>query len=180
MSIPRPDPTEFAHFYAGYVDAVPDGDLLDRLHDQAHATQLLLRGLSDRDGRFRYAEGKWSVKEVLGHVTDAERIFGYRALRFARNDGTELPGFEQDAYIAAAHFEERSLASLLNEFAAVREATLRLFESFTEEELLRGGPAAGHLVTVRALAWIIAGHERHHQRVLRERYLGAREAVEGS
>jgi uncharacterized damage-inducible protein DinB len=171
MYTTRPDPEEYADAYAGYISTVPDGDIRDRLVEQAHATQVLLRGLSDEVARTPYAPGKWCIKEVLGHLIDAERIFCTRALRFARNDRTELPGYDHDAYVAVARFEDRKLSSLLREFAAVREATLRLFESFRPEDFERGGVANGRHTTVRAIAWIIAGHERHHQRGLRERYL---------
>lgn len=170
--IPRPESGDYSPFHADYVAAVPEGNVLDRLMEQAHATQALLRGITGKQALHRYAEGKWSVKEVLGHLIDAERVFAYRALCFARADNTELPGFDQDAYVAAAGFDRRSLSDLLDEYAAVRAATMRLYESFGEEELARGGIANGQRVTVGALAWIIAGHERNHQRALREKYLG--------
>lgn len=172
----RPNPDEYSDYHRGYVDAVPDGDILDTLADQARALQVLLRGMDATWGTHRYAPGKWSVNEVVGHLTDAERIFCNRALRFARNDATELPGFDHDAFVRAANFDGRKLRTLLDEYAVVREGTHFLFQNLSEEELDRRGVANGQEVTVRALAWIIAGHERHHQRLLREKYLSSEPA----
>ncbi len=171
--IPRPAPGEHGAYYARYVEAVPDGDLLRTLEDQAEATLALLREVGAARGGFRYAPGKWSVREVVGHLADTERVMTHRALRFARGDEAELPGFDQDAYVAAAGFDRRSLADLAEELADVRKATLKLFGGMDVEAFERGGVASGSRVTVRALAWITAGHERHHQRILRERYLPA-------
>lgn len=168
--IPRPSPDEFAPYYHAYVAGMPDVDLLRLLEDQAEDTQALLRELGEERGDHRYAPGKWSVKEVVGHIVDAERVFAYRALCIARGDQTPLPGFDQDAYVAAAGFGRRALADLAEELADVRRASLRLLAGLDEEALGRAGVANGVPVTVRALAWIIAGHERHHQRLLRERY----------
>lgn len=170
-ALPRPDRQAYADYHVPYVDAVPDGDIIATLVSQSYALQALLRGKDEEWGTFRYEPGKWSVKEIVGHLIDAERIFCTRALRFARGDSTELPGFDHDAYVRNAAFDERSLQSLLLDYAAVREATVRLFENFREEELSRSGVANGQLISVLALVWVIAGHERHHQRVLRERYL---------
>ncbi|MDX1530174.1 MAG: DinB family protein [Rhodothermales bacterium] len=171
LRIGRPQPGEYSDYYRSYVDAVPDGDLLETLEDQGEDTLALLRQFGEDRGGHRYAEGKWSVKEVVGHLSDAERVFAYRALRFARGDETPLPGFEQDDYVRAAGFDRRTLADLAEELADVRKATLKLLMSLREGDLDRAGTASEARVTVRALAWIIAGHERHHQRVLRERYL---------
>lgn len=176
-TIQRPLPGEYGHAHEAYIEAVPEGNILDRLVEQAHATQALLRGL-DQDAQTRpYAPGKWNIKEVLCHLTDAERIFCVRALCFARGETAELPGFDHDSYVATSCAARRSLSNLLEEYASVRGATLRLFESFSEEDLTRSGTASGQRVSVRALAWIIAGHERHHQRLLRERYLSGTEAL---
>ncbi len=171
LVIPRPGPGEYASFYAPYLAAVPNGDLLRLLEVQGAEMLDLLRAFGEERGGYRYAPGKWSVKEVVGHVADAERVFAYRALRFARADATPLPGFEQNGYVAAAGFDRRSLADLADEFAGVRQATLKLFAGLDAPALKRAGIASGHPVTVRAVAWILAGHEQHHARMLRERYL---------
>lgn len=170
-TIARPDATEFAPYYGTYVGKVPEGDLLSILETQRRDTQALLAGLSETQALHRYAPGKWSVKEVIGHVADAERVFSYRALRFARGDRTPLPGFDENAYTPAGHFDARPLPDLAAELNAVRRATIPLFASFDAEVLARRGPASGHEISVRALAYVIAGHERHHLGILRERYL---------
>jgi hypothetical protein len=138
---------------------------------QIDETLALLRGLSEERATHRYAPGKWSVKEVVGHMIDGERIFGYRALRFARNDPTPLSGFDQEPYIASASFDACALDGLLDEFEHVRRGTVLMFRHLPAEAWLRQGVASDNPVTVRALAYIIAGHERHHVGVLRERYL---------
>jgi len=166
----RPAPGSVADFYTPYIAAVPDGNVLDRLMEQAHATQALLRGLSNEQALHCYERGKWSVKEVLGHLTDAERVFTYRAMCFARGEEAALPGFDHDAYVARAGFNRRSVTSLLEEYASVRASTLRFYESLTDEEAARVGVANGNRVSAGALAWITAGHERSHQRSLREKY----------
>ncbi|HEX5005271.1 MAG TPA: DinB family protein [Gemmatimonadales bacterium] len=167
----RPAPTEYFSFYKSYVDEVPEGDVLDTLVAQRDSTAALLAGVSEADAGFRYAEGKWSIREVAGHVADAERVFAYRALRIARGDPTPLAGFDENAWMPMAGFEARSLADVAAELRAVREATLALFRSIDQAAWGRSAVASGHPVTARALAWIIAGHERHHLRVLGERYL---------
>ncbi len=171
LLISRPEPGEFAPYYARYLGAVPGGDLLRLLEEQGAEMLDLLRAFGEAQGTHRYAPGKWSVKEVIGHVSDTERIFAYRALRFARADATPLPGFEQDDYVAAAGFDRRALADLAEEFADVRKATIKLFAGLDARALTRAGIASSHPMTVRAAAWIIAGHEQHHARILRERYL---------
>ena len=167
----RPSSTEYAPFYAGYVDQVEGDDILTVLSDQRAGTLSLLRGLTEEQGAHRYAPGKWSVKEVLGHVTDGERIFTYRALSFARGESQGQPGFDQDAYVDVAKFDRRSLVSIGDEYESVRRATLTLFESFGEEAWQRVGIANGVSFSVRGIAFITAGHEAHHIKVLRERYL---------
>ena len=167
----RPAPDEYVPYYRTYVDQVPDGDVLALLESQIAETAEMLSGLSDKEAEFRYAEGKWSIKEIVGHLSDVERVFAYRALRFARADKTPLPGFEQDDYIAPGNFDGRTLVDLLAEFQAVRLATARLFRSFDDEALMRRGLASDHEFCVRAIAFIIAGHERHHMRVIEQRYL---------
>ena len=169
----RPEPTEYAEFYADYVLKVPGLDALAVLESQRLQMVQLFAGRSERDGGFRYAPGKWTVKEVLGHITDTERIFTYRALRIARGDQTPLPGFEQDDFVKNGAFSERTLAGLADEFALVRAASIGLFRSFPEEAWARRGVASQKQVTVRALAFITAGHQIHHRLILEERYFPA-------
>ncbi len=168
----RPDASEYAPFLGTYVAEVPEGDVLEILEEQGHGTQRLLAGLSETEGLHRYAPGKWSVKEVVGHLMDSERVFAYRALRFARADATALPGFDEQAWVPAGHFDARPLAALAAELDQVRRGTLALFRSFDPDTLARRGTANNHEISVRALAYVIAGHERHHLRILRERYWG--------
>jgi hypothetical protein len=170
-ALARPEPTEFAAYYATYVNAVPDGELLAMLRDQLAATEALLRDIGEARGNHRYAPGKWSVKEVIGHLADAERVFAYRALRFARGDRTPLPGYEQDDYVRTANFDARHLAEIAAEFRSVRSASITLFTGLTPEALVRRGTANNVEFTARALGWIIAGHELHHRRLLKDRYL---------
>jgi uncharacterized damage-inducible protein DinB len=167
----RPTPPEFAPFYAGYVASVPEGDVLQTLTQQTDDLRSLLTPLPAATWRHRYAPGKWSVAEVLGHICDAERILAYRALRFARGDRTPLPGFEENDYVPMGRFDERDPHSLLAEFEMVRHATLALFRHLPEDVPERIGNANGANVSVRALLYIITGHQRHHARILAERYL---------
>ena len=169
----RPEPAEYAEFYANYVSKVPGTDVLGVLESQRLQMVQLFAGRSERDGSFRYAPGKWTVKEVLGHITDTERIFTYRALRIARGDQTPLPGFEQDDFVKNGAFSERTLAGLADEFALVRAASIGLFRSFPEAAWARHGVASQKQVTVRALAFITAGHQIHHRLILEERYFPA-------
>jgi DinB superfamily len=171
IRIARPGTDEFAPYYAGYVNGVPDGDIVALLEQQGRDLAALLAGRNAERADHRYAPDKWSVKEVVGHISDAERIFTYRALRISRGDATPLPGYDQDAYVARAQFGRRELTDLLAEFAAVRAATVTLFGAMNDEESRRAGSANGGSVTARALAYIAAGHDRHHARILRERYL---------
>ena len=169
----RPEPTEYADFYANYISQVPGSDALSVLEAQRVQMLQLFAGRSERDGSFRYAPGKWTVKEALGHITDTERIFTYRALRIARGDQTPLPGFEQEDFVKNGAFGERTLAGLAEEFALVRGASLALFRSFPEEAWTRKGVASQKEVSVRALAFITAGHQIHHRLILEERYFPA-------
>ena len=169
----RPDPSEFVPYYGKYIGLVPDGSVVDSLETQIRETSALLRSVPDARASHRYAPGKWSVKEVVGHLADGERVFAYRALRFARNDGTPLPGFDENLYAANSGFDARPLGEVASEYEAVRQATLALFRGLGDEAWLRRGIASENPVSVRALAWIIAGHELHHRAVLRERYLTA-------
>lgn len=166
----RPGDDEYAPFYAGYIAGVPEGDLLEFLELQLNTLMTRCSGLSEAQGAQAYAPGKWSVKEVIQHLTDAERIFAYRLLRVARGDATPLPGFEEDAYAAESGAARRTVADLAAEFASVRRATQSLLRSLTPETAVRRGTASGATVSVRALAWIIAGHANHHLGILRDRY----------
>ena len=167
--IAKPRPDEHVEYYGKYVALVGD-DAFTALAEQASSTPMRLQAMSEEQAMHRYAPGKWSVKEVIVHVADAERVFAYRALRFARADTTDLPGFDEGAWVPASGADRRTASELLFEFAAVRAATLALFAGFDEAALLRRGTANGAPVSVRALAHIIAGHERHHMGLLKERY----------
>src|SRR6266705_5615304 len=169
----RPEAGEFAEYYGKYIAKVPGTDVPGVLESERLQMSRLFAGRSERDGSFRYAPGKWTVKEVLGHITDSERIFPYRALRFARSDQTPLPGFDQDDYVRSGAFGERTLAGLAEEFGAVRSASIGLFRSFKEDVWPRRGLANQKEVTVRALAFITAGHQMHHRVILEERYFPA-------
>ena len=173
LTIDRPDETEYAHYYGKYVSLVAGDDVLAALGDQLAATLALLRSVPEERANLRYAPGKWSIKELLGHMIDTERIFAYRALRFARGDTTPVPGFEQDGYILNASFDACALDALTAEFESVRRATLFLFKHLDAEAWMRKGVASESEVSVRALAYIIAGHELHHTGILRDRYLAA-------
>ena len=168
----RPESNEYAPYYDKYVSLVPGGDILITLEKQAPETAALL-ARPEADGDFRYAPGKWNVKESLGHVIDAERVFSYRALRIARNDKTPLPGFEQDDYVRYGPFGQCTLAALLEEFTAVRKSTVLMFRALDEAAWTRRGVASNNEVTVRALAYMIAGHELHHRRIFQDKYFSA-------
>jgi uncharacterized damage-inducible protein DinB len=168
----RPADHEYAPHYAGYVARVPDGDIMTLLARQMEETSAFLAGLTEAQGNHRYAPGKWSIKEVVGHMADAERVFAYRALRFARGDATPLAPFDENAWVPEAGCDQRTLKDLTEEFRAVRHATIPLVRSLTDETAVRTGTASGRTVSVRALIYISLGHELHHLAVLRERYLG--------
>lgn len=172
MPTNRPsDITTIPAFYRGYVDEVPGEDLRVALLLAADRLHALLDGLSDEQASIRYAPGKWTVKQVLQHMIDAERIFAYRALRFARNDSTELPGYNEDDYVPEARCDARMLDDMLEEHDAVRAGSITLFDSFDEQALEHAGTANGNRIGVRAIGWVIAGHALHHIRILHERYL---------
>ena len=168
----RPADHEYAPHYAGYIARVPDGDIMTLLARQIEETTAFLTGLTEAQGNYRYAPGKWSIKEVVGHLADAERVFAYRALRFARGDATPLAPFDENAWVPQADCDQRTLKDLTEEFRAVRHATIPLVRSLTDETAVRTGTASGRTVSVRALVYISLGHELHHLAVLRERYLG--------
>ena len=169
----RPQPTEYAAFYEKYVSLVPGTDILGVLEAHGMLMTQLLGARSEREGNFRYAPDKWTLKEVVGHIADTERIFAYRALRISRNDKTPIEGFEQDDYVKNGGFNDRTLVDLAGEFSQVRGATLALFLGLGGDAWQRRGAANKNEVTVRALAFIIAGHELHHRRILEEKYLPA-------
>jgi uncharacterized damage-inducible protein DinB len=169
----RPVPGEYAPYYEIYISKVKGNDIVGILEAQRLQMAQLFAARSERDGNFRYAPDKWTVKDVLGHVSDTERIFAYRALRIARGDQTPLSGFEQDDYVRGGNFAERTLADLAEEFGLVRAANIAFFKSLQKEAWQGRGVANKSEVTVRALAFIVAGHELHHRQILEERYFPA-------
>ena len=173
MTQKRPEQGDYALSFEKYVALVPSGDFLEILLQQQRELTRLLSPLTERQAEFRYAPGKWSIKETLGHVNDAERIFAYRLLRIARGDLTPLSSFELDGYIETGNFSARALSDILQEFSTVRAASVSLVRSLDEAAWLRRGIASQKEVSVLALAFIIAGHERHHRIILEERYLPA-------
>lgn len=174
MTSARPQAGEYAAYYEKYISLVPADDVLNLLEAQGKQTLQFLSPRSEEDGNYRYANDKWTVKEVVGHIADTERIFTYRALRIARADKTPIEGFEQDDYVKHGGFNERSLVSLVAEFREVRGASLALFRSLTDSAWLQRGTANKNEISVRALAFITAGHELHHRRILEEKYFAAR------
>jgi hypothetical protein len=172
----RPQPGEYAPYYDRYISLVhhnqtPANDILAALEDQRRQMLLLLCGRTEADGDLRYAPDKWSLREVLGHINDTERIMSYRALRISRGDATPIEGYEQDDYVRNGPFAGRPLADLIEDYIAVRRATVSLFRNLDESAWSRRGVANKNEVTVRALAYIIAGHELHHRRIIEENYL---------
>lgn len=170
FTISRPQPDEYPAYYARYISLVKGEDILNTLDQQRGQTVMLLCGHDERDGDFRYAPEKWSAKEVMGHICDTERVFAYRALRISRGDATPLEGFEQDDYVRNGPFAHRELSDVVEDFIAVRRATLSLLRNLDEPAWMLRGVANKNEVTVRALAYIIAGHELHHRRILEEKY----------
>lgn len=167
----RPEKTEYAEFYANYVSLVNEIDVVSVLQNQPNELKDLLADVSAEKENFRYAENKWSVKELLGHIVDGERVFSYRALRISRGDETPLAGFEENSYVANSNFGNSNVADLLEEFSLLRQSNVLLFKNLTDQMWLRTGTASNALVSVRALAFIMVGHIRHHTNILRERYL---------
>lgn len=168
----RPESSEYDPFYAIYIDAVPEVDIVSVLDEGVGQTLALLATCSRDHERFRYAPGKWSIREVVGHLADAERMYAYRAVHFARGAGSSLPGMDPGAWVERSNASERALASLAEEFRSVRLATVSLFSSFDPDLWQTTGVASGRTFSIRSLAYIIAGHEIHHRRVLEERYFG--------
>ncbi len=167
----RPGVDEYDDYYHQYVERVPHGDILSQFVAQRDELESLLGGIDPAREGYHYAEGKWSIREVVGHIIDVERMFAYRTLVFARNDHTPLPSFEQDDYVAAADFDKQKLADLIGAFVVNRNAYLSLLRSFDEETWMRRGIASGFEFTVRSIPYIVVGHVAHHVAVLGERYL---------
>lgn len=173
MTQKRPQSNDYAPFYGKYVMLVPDGNFLEILDTQLAEMKQLLEPLTEEQAEFRYAPGKWSIKETLGHINDAERIFAVRILRIARGDQTPLPGFEQDDYVRDSNASSRKISDLLEEFVAIRRATIALVRSLDDASWLRRGVASGKQVSVLAIAFIIAGHALHHRNIFQEKYFPA-------
>ncbi|PYP80876.1 MAG: hypothetical protein DMD35_03465 [Gemmatimonadetes bacterium] len=166
----RPDASEYAPFYHGYVTSVPEGDVVEILRESGRELLDAIGRIPEERGGFRYGPEKWSIRQVLGHLIDAERIFSYRALRVGRGDHTPLAAFDENAYVQTAGSDARTIADLARELGVVREATVMLFESLPDDAWGWSGVASGKDISLRALAYITAGHARHHLRILRERY----------
>lgn len=165
-----PNESDYASAHAPYVALVPEEDVLTAMQQQSSETQKLLASLDEQRASYRYEAGKWSVKEVIGHIADGERIMGYRALAIARGETQPLPGFDENEYVLNAAFDSWKLGDLSEEYALVRRANIVFFKNLPPEAWDRRGTANGAAVTVLGLAYVIVGHERHHLRVLRERY----------
>lgn len=167
----RPGPDEYNPYFGKYIARVPDGDLVQILQNQLAQTLMLLRPLSEAQGGFAYAPGKWTIKEVIGHMSDVERVMAYRALHCARNDSAPLPSFDENGWMPPAGFNDRTMLGLMDELAAVRAASVALFAGLPQEAWVRDAVVGGTRTSVRALACIIAGHELHHRDGLRQNYL---------
>ena len=167
----KPGLDEIEAPYRASFDRVPEGNVLEVMGREIEATARLLSTVDENKADYRYAPGKWSIKEVLGHLIDSERIMSYRALSIARGETNDLPGYEQDDYVVTGRFDGRTLSHLVREYRAVRASTIALYEGFDDGMLLARGRASGCSFSVRALAYVMCGHEIHHTRILRERYL---------
>ncbi|MBZ0270130.1 DinB family protein [bacterium] len=170
MTIPRPAPDEHHEYFSRYIDKVQAKNVLRELEEQVERVCDVIGAFGEEGSKHRYAEGKWSVKEILGHLGDTERVFGYRAAAFARGDTQSLPGMDEDAWVASASFDGVPLERLLDEFAAIRGASVALFRNLGPEELIRRGVGNGWPMSVRAVPWLIVGHTDHHLGVIQERY----------
>jgi hypothetical protein len=166
----KPDSTEYAPYFDRYIGKVPSGDIIDLLRQQLDSVAALIKGLDETRGNFRYAPGKWTIKELLGHVIDTERVFAYRALVFARNDSSELPGFEQEPWAEHANYAALSIDDIAAQFESVRRSTILLFQHLDDKAWDRKGVADGKNMTTRAAAFVIAGHTQHHLDILASRY----------
>lgn len=167
----KPNPEEFVPYFGKYIDLVKGENPIKALENQIIAMQAFLSEIPEEKENFRYAEGKWTIKEIIGHLIDTERIFAYRALCIARRDLTSLPGYEENNYVAHGNFQKRSFYNLVHEYNLVRESNIALFKTFDEASLSQIGTANGGKISVRAIIFIIAGHELHHLSIIRERYL---------
>ena len=172
LALPRPAPSEHAEYYRRYVDLVPDGDIVLTLKEQLAETLAPLEKLSEDQETYRYADGKWSLREVIGHLIDVERLFAFRALCMARQDGVSLPGMDQNVWAANNNADARPLADLTKEWITVRRGVVHMFATFDATTGLRTGQASGFPFTVRTFPWLIAGHELWHRGVMRDHYLG--------
>ncbi len=170
-TIGRPDTSELADYQIGYISKVPGNDVLAFLQQQLDNAVSALRGIAEEMGNHQYAPGKWTVKELVGHIIDTERVFAYRALTFSRNDANPLPGFDQDPWVQHANHAGVSLTELIDEFASVRRSTIHLFRHLDSAAWMRRGIANNNPITVHALAYLIAGHTEHHLEILQSRYL---------
>lgn len=162
---------EYADFYKSYIQALEDVELIEELEISLHDFIRFVQNIPMDKFDYRYAEGKWTIKEIIQHLIDSERVFSYRALRISRNDKTPLPGFDENEYVANSNGNKRNLQGLLTELAVVRQATLSLFNSFSQEQLQFVGIASENEISVRAIGFIIIGHQKHHQKIFAERYL---------
>jgi hypothetical protein len=171
----RPGIKEYDAYFSRYVNLLPEGDIIAILEQQVKETNMLLQNITDTQGLFRYASNKWSVKEIIGHLADTERILGYTLLCIARGENKELPRYDKDVYVQNAAFDKQTINELLLNFTIVRNATVQLLKSLNLEDWLRRGFANGSEVTVRALASILAGHELHHCNIMKEFYFGSSE-----
>jgi uncharacterized damage-inducible protein DinB len=167
----RPDSNEYNPYYAGYVSLVTEDDVLVAMEEQIKEIERLVTSIPEEKGTHAYEPGKWTVKEVLGHLVDTERVFAYRALRISKGDTTELPGYDQDLFVERGGFNEAPIKSLLAELLHMRRANIIFFSGLSEERSALAGSANGNPVTVRALAYMMVGHVRHHLNILSERYL---------
>ena len=170
-AIHRPEPAEYDPYYERYISLVKSDDIVAALQKQSQETRDLLNKVSAEKAEFRYAPGKWSVKEVLGHINDTERIMSYRVLRIARGDQTPIEGYEQDDYVTGGKFSRRTMDDLLQEFMTIRNATIQLLRHLDAESAERQGTANQKQISARAVVYIIAGHELHHRKILQEKYL---------
>jgi hypothetical protein len=167
----KPRPHEYPVYFKRYISLVPDGEVLDTLEDLEQETLLILDRISEEVGAYRYDPEKWSVKEVIGHVIDTERVFTSRALFFARDNTVHLPGFDQDEFAKNAKYHDRSILDLSEEYRVTRENTLILFKTFDESVMLNLGTVSDYKMSLRTIPYILAGHELHHRNIIEQRYL---------
>ncbi len=167
----RPNKNEYAEYYHKYIEKVPQGNIVGILEDQLGTITNFFMQITEEKSKFRYAQGKWSIREVLGHIIDAERVFSYRAMRFSRNDKRSLQSFDENHYIQNSNYDSITLQMLIEEFTSLRNTNIYMFKGFTENMWLAKGIVSENEVSVRALAYIIVGHAEHHMRIVQERYL---------